>query len=29
MLKQLLAIKPMQDLEAENRNTKLNRALAE
>ena len=29
MLKQLLATKPMQDLEAENRNNKLNRALAE
>ena len=29
MLKQWLATKPMQDLEAENRNTKLNRALAE
>ena len=29
MLKQLLAIKPMQDLEAESRNTRLTRALAE
>ncbi len=29
MLKQLLAINPMQDLEAENRNTRPNRALAE
>jgi len=29
MLKQLLATKPMQDLEAEKRNTKLNRALEE
>jgi hypothetical protein len=29
MLKQLLATKPMQDLEAESHNTKPNRALAE
>jgi len=29
MLKQMLAIKPMQDLEAPKRNTRLNRALAE
>jgi hypothetical protein len=29
MLRQLLATKPMQDLEAEKRNTRLNRALAQ